>query len=65
MSHTGPPQVVSMDKQYAKFGELGTVECSIESVPEPTSITWTRDGQPLDWANLDRLVRKAVIGFKA
>ncbi|KAK2168258.1 hypothetical protein NP493_1239g00032 [Ridgeia piscesae] len=50
----GPPKVVSMDKQYAKFGELGLVECGIESVPAPTAILWTRDGQPLDWASLDR-----------
>ncbi len=56
MFSPGAPKIVSVDKQYAKFGDLGMVECSIDSVPEPTSIVWTRDGQPLEWADLDRFV---------
>ena len=53
----GAPKIVSVAKQYAKFGDLGMVECSIDSVPDPTSIVWTRDGEPLEWASLDRFVK--------
>lgn len=44
--HTGPPRVTSSPVQYAAE-EDGAIrlECLVQSVPPPTKITWSQNGQ--------------------
>ncbi len=59
MTHTvvddsGPPVINSPKKQYARYGKNGHVECNVRSLPKPDSISWLKDGQPMDLDKLER-----------
>ncbi|XP_013380224.1 kin of IRRE-like protein 1 isoform X2 [Lingula anatina] len=43
----GPPKVISNEEQYAKEGDIATLECLTESVPKPDQIRWARQEQDL------------------
>ena len=50
----GPPTILSSEDQSARYGETGTIECLVKSIPPPVEITWTRNGQPIDFGGLPR-----------
>ncbi len=66
---SGPPVIKSATNQYAKWGHLGMVECEVRSLPKPESITWMKDGLPLDHESFDRyrsyecLAEKIIFSF--
>jgi len=46
----------SLSEQVARYGDTGLVECIVEGLPRPTSISWKKDGKELDVSNLRRLL---------
>ncbi len=58
----GPPKIRSDRKQYARYGKMGRVTCDVHSLPKPESITWLRDGQPIDVKTQERYACAWCVG---
>jgi hypothetical protein len=52
------PIMRSEKKQLATEGESGMIECYTNSIPKPTSITWSRNGQEIDYAMSGNFIKK-------
>jgi Immunoglobulin domain len=50
----GPPTILSPTHQSARYGEMATIECLVRSVPPPTDIIWTKNGQNIDFTSMPR-----------
>jgi hypothetical protein len=50
----GPPTILSPFYQSARYGEMATIECLVRSIPPPTEITWTKNGQIIDFNSMQR-----------
>ncbi|ROT66949.1 Irregular chiasm C-roughest protein [Penaeus vannamei] len=47
----GPPQIVSASDQQGRKGETVSLECSTVSIPSPIRVTWTYNGQEIDFSD--------------
>ncbi|XP_063601765.1 irregular chiasm C-roughest protein-like [Penaeus indicus] len=47
----GPPQIVSSSDQQGRKGETVSLECSTVSIPSPIRVTWTYNGQEIDFSD--------------
>jgi hypothetical protein len=53
---SGPPKVLAKPEQQARYGEIGLLECLVESVPAPKDIIWHRDSKALNFSAMERSV---------
>ena len=50
----GAPNISSPSEQSARYGDTALIECIMEGLPRPTSVTWKKDGHDLDIKHLRR-----------
>jgi len=50
----GTPIIVSSGQQSARRGHTAVIECLVKAIPPPHSVTWTKNGQPVDVDSMPR-----------
>ena len=50
----GVPIIVSDRDQSARHGDVATIECLVKAIPPPKAVTWTKNGQPIDFDRVPR-----------
>jgi len=50
----GAPIIVSSAEQSARREDTANIECLVKAIPPPNTITWTRNGQPVDFDRTPR-----------
>jgi len=54
----GTPIIVSSGEQSARHGATASIECLVKAIPPPKTVTWTKNGQPVDFDSMPRYARK-------
>lgn len=47
----GRPHINSNGQQFGEVGDLAVVECTAHAIPRPDRVTWSFNGQELDYTN--------------
>ena len=50
----GEPIIVSNAEQTGRRGATANIECLVKAIPPPETVTWTKNGQPVDFDNMPR-----------